>query len=429
MNSIISFYLLPYWRSFKRLVHFDDDVKVLSEVDQGWLESVFNRKIRKYELESMAGGIIGGQNIVKLDIQFQGDSNDKWNHYIIKTCKENYDAIKTAIGFGMGREGIFYSLNKGTNKSVQYHLPQIYYATGSAYYGNYLIIMDNLSGDFVSGSKLLGNQCWGPVNDIPSSFIDSLDRYHLIKNIYETIAKLHANHWRDFKLLDIPYLKNRDILSGGQNARVPWEASLRSLDTLWKSQAKKVFLSIGDDKLEHSDQLIQLMEKMLSESTFESFQSKFNIQNIETGFTMTHGDFHAANLLISTKNPLSNFHLIDWSEVGIFCPFTDIAQFCISNIPIDFRREHEESLFKCYYEALVSNNTKIDRDIFTLQKCYNRYKVGGIERWLQFITMMAPALPENANIFFHNQVSTFIHDHYNDSIKSDLSTFYTSYRV
>lgn len=41
------------------------------------------------------------------------------------------------------------------------------------------------------------------------------------------------------------------------------------------------------------------------------------------------------------KHEYSKVVMVDWPEVGIFCPFTKLAQFMISNTSITLQRKHE----------------------------------------------------------------------------------------
>jgi len=99
----------------------------------------------------------------------------------------------------------------------------------------------------------------------------------------------------------------------------------------------------------------------------------------------------------------------------VFCPFTDIAQFLISNATIELRRKHEKELFQHYYDTLTSHG--VDKVQFPLDECFERYKAGGIEKWLQLDAILAylglsNALPVSAVEWFDKQVDAFVVDHY-----------------
>jgi len=159
------------------------------------------------------------------------------------------------------------------------------------------------------------------------------------------------------------------------------------------------------------------MSIALKNTSWDLFRRRMNIKDPHTAFTLCHGDFHASNMLWAggAKKP---FYLVDWSEVGVFCPFTDIAQFLVSNATVELRRKHEKRLFESYHNRLIERG--VSPEIFPLEVCWENYKAGGIERWLQMFALLASFnldnpknFPDFAVVWFQNQVQAFIQDHAN----------------
>jgi hypothetical protein len=83
----------------------------------------------------------------------------------------------------------------------------------------------------------------------------------------------------------------------------------------------------------------------------------------------------------------------------------------ISNTSVDFRRENERQLFDEYYQRLVEHG--VDSAEFPPEMGWERYRAGGIERWLQlFIVLAAARFPEFSLLWFSRQVESFLQDHY-----------------
>ena len=150
-------------------------------------------------------------------------------------------------------------------------------------------------------------------------------------------------------------------------------------------------------------------------------------------FTLTHGDFHAGNVLWrgdgdggggsggdrDTDGARRRCLWIDWPEVGVFCPYTDLAQFIVSHVTVDLRRKHERSLVRRYHDRVVSLLQEQPGKVApTWEDAWERYVAGGKERWLRLFVHLAyihirneKALSLEAVQWFHDQVDSFLEDH------------------
>jgi aminoglycoside/choline kinase family phosphotransferase len=171
------------------------------------------------------------------------------------------------------------------------------------------------------------------------------------------------------------------------------------------------------------------MDHMINNTSWSKFQANFDIRSPNTPFTLCHGDFHAGNVMWSRTKTGPPCSLVDWSEAGIFCPFTELAQFLVSHASIELRRKHELQLVRAHYERLA-----VPAATFPFSDCWERYKAGGLERWLQLLVLLAVfgldkthGLPESGVQWFHDQVAAFAEDHA-DSCKRPLMLM-TGYRI
>jgi aminoglycoside phosphotransferase (APT) family kinase protein len=153
-----------------------------------------------------------------------------------------------------------------------------------------------------------------------------------------------------------------------------------------------------------SRKLISIIDKSFAYSTWPNFQKEFANS---TPFTLCHGDFHAANMINKQDNTII---LLDWSEVGIWSPMTDIGQLFISDIKPNVRRSNEVQLIKHYWHQLIQNGVSAGE--YPFEECWKSYESSPIERWIwMFAYLSGLDLPAKAIQYFHDQLLSFIEDH------------------
>jgi len=372
------------------------------------LQSHFGAKISvplmEITLHNMSTGLIG-QRLFKLQLLWpKGSPSLLPKNLIVKTVVPN--EYFSSILLGSAREALFYK--DFSQKLDQFRvLPKIYFAEGSMISGEFLILMEDLSlQDTVPGGHIFGNQCWGSV-EIPRGIEN--DPVATLETIFLSMADVHAHYWRDTSLLKYRYLKATNWLQG--RGRIEWEFGISKIKERWER--------LMASKVKFSDDIINAMSIALKNTSWDSFCRRLNIKDPHIAFTLCHGDFHANNLLWAGGAKKQPLFLVDWAEVGVFCPFTDLAQFLISNATIDLRRKNEKQLFNIYHKRLIQKG--VSPEIFSLEVCWENYKAGGIERWLQMFIILASVnldnpknFPDFAVIWFQNQVQAFIQDHAND---------------
>ena len=103
-------------------------------------------------------------------------------------------------------------------------------------------------------------------------------------------------------------------------------------------------------------------------------------------------------------------YMVDWSEIGVWEPMTDIGQAMISDVKPQVWRDHDRDLIRSYWNRLVSNG--VNPKQYTFEQCWQAYQRGGVERWiLTFGLLCGLSLPDSAVQYFHDQLLTFIEDH------------------
>jgi hypothetical protein len=156
-------------------------------------------------------------------------------------------------------------------------------------------------------------------------------------------------------------------------------------------------------------ELVALIENSIRGTSWEVALAGTTVER--GNWTMTHGDWHAGNMLWRLgAAPSEALVVLDVAMAGVGRGPTDLAQFIISNVPIPMRRQVERDLLRRYWDRLVAEGVSVDA--YSFAACYHAYQKGGIERWLQLLILLASmGLPAPAVQWFHDQVHAFVEDH------------------
>ena len=367
--------------------------------------------------------------------------------YIIKTVTvKNFLGRMRAVFSGSCREARLYS---SFGKELAEHLPRAYHAQYSFFFGDMVILCEDLSQTSTGVNLYFGNQIWG---------MKPLDKpiapEHVLRAIFSAAAEMHARFWRDPALLRNPWMKSVGWYHGQD--RASWELALSSMRDCWKrvsagftdgagvsasvngnasanasasvGVSAGVNASVGNgatggrllakDGSRWEPQLVSLITLSLQHTTWEAFQH--HLRRPDVPFTLTHNDFHASNMLLrhahgsesdeSVEAVAARLVWVDWSEVGPWEPCADLGQFFISDVTVPVRRACERSLVEHYWKHLTRRG--VDPDAFPLETCWTQYQRATLERWLVLMVLLsAYGLPGVAVQYFHDQVWAFACDH------------------
>ncbi|KAN0053288.1 hypothetical protein ACTA71_009737 [Dictyostelium dimigraforme] len=466
------YYFGRIYRKIRRSIGLQQTVIYGDELTLEFIRSIFNNRYQgevidfSVEEKSLNGGL--NSSIQRINLKWKKQDRECGNFQIfpdtviMKSVIESFDRIKFSIEHSQSREADFYqyhlssllSNNNNNNNKMKYpFIPMVYYSN-KTYCGSFSMILQDISppvqpsstisaSSYILSSLAMGNQCWG----IPEGTdISGYDISWIVENCFIETSKLHIDFWRDKEILlqhkhqqhqhqhqqqhqqqqensnnNLSWLKNLDYYNGIGKEKYINYFEIKLKNTWEKSTIPLIEKLNKENKLKHVDLYKQVVnEYFQSFIKWESFQKRIDINQSNTPFTMVHGDFHAGNIMIpitieqGKRNKIrkdGQIYFLDYSEVGIGCPFSDISQFVISNCSIEFRRENEKRLFTIYHEKLIQSK-KVDSNIFNFDYCFYLYKRGGIEKWIWFNILLSEMVPEFAFIFYFNQLSTFIFDHY-----------------
>ncbi|KAF9920179.1 hypothetical protein FBU30_010033 [Linnemannia zychae] len=347
----------------------------------------------------------------------KGNDDTHQLHLIMKRSADKRLHRLANMISGNTREVVFYGSDIAKGLLPSTLLPKIYYTHKSFWLGEYVVIMEdikkrgaeNISSDNstqkspVDVNFIFGNQIWG----VP----DSIDRASLpqpsdmLDQMFLTAAEMHAQHWNDKRLFELDWLKSAGWYKGTNRSR--WEWSVQAGEVAWEKG--KAMSASGEFAVKYSDKVVRIMDSAFKRASWECLQKRLQDKSIP--FTLTHGDFHAANMILdrspSTQAP--SICMYDWSEVCIWEPTTDLGQTVISDVPVSIFKTHARVALKKYWDRLIELGA-FKPEAYPFETCWRSFLRGGVEKWLWTFGILCsyPGMPANAVQYFHDQILAFI---------------------
>ncbi|KAF9364375.1 hypothetical protein BGX34_001689 [Mortierella sp. NVP85] len=348
----------------------------------------------------------------------KSDSKDTQElHLILKMSGDGYLRRLGNIISGQAREARFYSSDLAKELVPKTLLPRVYYSHGSQWLGEYVILMEDIKQRGCGGNQasnngnlppvdvnfVFGNQIWGIPPSIDQSTLPKAT--DMLDQMFVTAAGMHAQHWNDPRLRKLSWLKCVGWYHGVDRAR--WEWSVQAGAVSWaKGKAKA---ASGEFDVKYSEKFISVMDKAFEQASWEKLQHRLQDRSIP--FTLTHGDFHAANMILdrSKSSTSPDLAIYDWSEVCIWEPTTDLGQTVISDVAIPVFQAHARSAVRKYWERLVELGA-IKPSEYSFETCWKSFLRGGVEKWIWTFAILCnyPGMPPKCVQYFHDQMLAFI---------------------
>jgi hypothetical protein len=373
-----------------------------------------NRKVISIlpaEVMNDAGGL-SGASMIKVIAKIQIENSEE-----IESISMIQKSVKSDMSknLGLPREALFYDQYKSViDSSVEKSfLPGIYYSYGDMDNGEKLILMEDLNactqtGHFFGPGTPLN---WG--KDLKESMSrvnvgnedDYITEIAISAKSFSIAANIHAKFWKDDNLVSVPFLRGCDWFSN--NGECSWLKAQQSSVDNWKKCKNKI--SSGESKVNWDTNLIQCMDASFSKISWENYL--IDIKNRD--FTLVHGDFHPANMMLKRLSPSVDdwtLILLDWEVVGIGSGPQDLAQYLISHMNYKTREGCERALLRRYWDELKEKGgEKLSN--YTFENCNKDYIDGGIGRWVWLLSLLTSICPDNITQYFHDQVLHFINTH------------------
>ncbi|KAI1314417.1 hypothetical protein EDD11_002204 [Mortierella claussenii] len=339
-------------------------------------------------------------------------------HLILKKTRDGRRSRLGNIVSGQGREAIFYSSDLAKELAPESLLPKVYYAHASSWLGEYVILMEDVKQrqEHKSNNKdsattkppvdvnfIFGNQIWGIPLSVDKAAFPSATT--MLEQMFITAAEIHAQHWNDSRLLNLSWLKSAGWYQGSH--RTQWEWSVQAGAVAWKRGKAKV--AGGDYAVKYSEKFVKIMDESFERASWETLQQR--LQNKSVPFTLTHGDFHAANMILdrTKSSAFPDIVLYDWSEICIWEPTTDLGQTVISDVAAPVFQAHARIALRKYWERLIELKAIKAAD-YSFETCWKSFLRGGIEKWLWTFAILCsyPGMPAAGVQYFHDQLLAFI---------------------
>lgn len=346
---------------------------------------------------------------LKLTVTFQKDTKREDLPLVIKQVPIPGQGQSKMLG--LAREALFYQKLAPRLLDLDF-IPKIYHAFGDMATGAKLVLMEDLSQNYLDSGILFGPG--NPNNwnrDLPALIAKAYTQIagvsppssnQVAQDTFLAIAKIHATFWKDESLLSASHLRCADWIQGRDKAS--WEASQGYIQGIWArlQEAQKL-----ESVLRWDPRVLSCLTKAMNGISWTAQLERLSVSQTSHHWTLVHGDFWPGNILVSTKG--SGLKLLDWEMVGIGSGAQDLGQYVLSNMDPKERRSCERSLIASYYAELLRLGVKD----FTWDECWKEYRIGGVERWLWFLVYFVgqegPLLKWGQ--FFHDQISSFIDDH------------------
>lgn len=365
-----------------------------------WLSSHFGKDVVNVDIVDMSGA--GGLNarMNRLDIQFADSSSQS---VIMKNIRPA--GLTNSKNLGLPRESLFY---RELAPSLAITTPSVFFTHENMNTGEKILLLENLCDCIQSGYFFGPHSClnWGKdLKALTSAAPEGLGDKEIAEKSFIMAAKMHAQYWNDAGLMSRSWLRSTDWYRG--NGKDGWAASQQIAIDAWKGcrSAEKV------ECVKWDDNLVSLMNSSLRKIRWADCQTR--IKN--TPFTLVHGDFHPGNLMYRPSD--DSIILLDWEYCGLGSGPQDLAQFMISHVNRETRKEIETELLVKYYDCLTSvGDTRVDKSEYTFEMCRREYIFGGAERWFWLLAfLLNTQMPPVAKQYFHDIVARFVND-YSDEL-------------
>eukprot|EP01094_Clydonella_sp_ATCC50884_P021169 TRINITY_DN4591_c0_g1_i1.p1 TRINITY_DN4591_c0_g1~~TRINITY_DN4591_c0_g1_i1.p1 ORF type:complete len:453 (-),score=139.11 TRINITY_DN4591_c0_g1_i1:63-1421(-) len=362
------------------------------------------------ELHALDGSERAAHKVERVHVAYEtsadGDVSELPATLVLKRSKAGYRNILATLVRGSGREADFLC-SELVERCVA---PHVYYARHSWLFGEFAVLMEDLSAGGVRGTAVFGEQANALVGEQASGVSRALPSRAtpeaMLAGMFESAAALHARHWRDTSLLKRDWLKAAQWYRG--RGRVSWELALRRSYHSW--QCVKLLHTGEEGEASLDERFVATVDASFARTSWRELQQ--HVQDRRIPFTLCHGDMHAANVFLrgpGTASLADSIRMVDWSEVGPWEPCADLAQCVIADLHRS-KYSYTRDAVRCYWHVLLENG--VAEGDFPWEVCWARFCTAGVERWLWLFPIVALGrLPHTTVQFLHDQIMAFLDVH------------------
>ncbi len=193
--------------------------------------------------------------------------------------------------------------------------------------------------------------------------------------VLEEAAKLHASHWGDDGLDDLPWLQ------GSKHAPSP--VTKEMVTAVWAA-----FRARYGDR-------VSALAVEIGEAICATFGAP--VEHLSPR-CLTHNDFRPDNMMFATPAGGRAVTVLDWQTAGYGTGATDVAYFLGGAVPFDVRRAHEAALLDGYLGKLKS----LGVSGYTRDALLRDYAAGSFQLFLTafFAAVMVNQTARGDDMFF-----------------------------
>mmetsp|Transcript_1885 Transcript_1885/g.2876 ORF Transcript_1885/g.2876 Transcript_1885/m.2876 type:complete len:377 (-) Transcript_1885:11-1141(-) len=335
------------------------------------------------EQKKLKGGLSSSLTLVSVVVE-----GDKEQRFVVKT-KDAGPSSSVAKDLGLAREFLFYD-NLAEKIPEEFAPPKMIWGEGSLDSGHMMIYLEEVRG-------IQAGYFFGPGN--PNNW--ELDLKEETKGVemsekdislmaLRQVAFLHSTYWQDKSLLTHPWLRCADWRTG--MGKEGWLGSQNYAKSNWESRNEKF-----GDEVKWDPLLEEVVDASFAKISWEKLQEQ------EEAYTLIHGDFHPANMMLRDGKLV----ILDFEVMGIGNGAQDVGQFLMSHTSVENRRVNEDEFLHTYYNALVEGGVKN----YSFEQCKSDVVAGGVGRWVWLLGCTISICSAKMNQYFQDQVAAFIKDH------------------
>jgi hypothetical protein len=290
------------------------DIRRPGAVDAAWLTAVLQQAgveavVKGFTAANVGAGQIGESVRFKLD--YARASDDAPASLVGKFPSSGEESRNTGVALGNYiREVRFY---QQLAPGALIHTPRCYFTDVDEATSEFVLMMEDLA-PAEQGDQLAGV---------------TLDQARLV--VVEA-AKLHASHWGDDGLDDLPWVSNA-------KAAPPSMVTDEMVTALWQGFKDRYGARLQPHWVEAGEWL---------STRFAEVGTRHDGPRC-----LTHNDYRPDNMMFASARGGYPVTVLDWQSFAYGAGPTDVAYFLAGAVPAEVRRAHEPELLGLYHKTLT----------------------------------------------------------------------------
>jgi aminoglycoside phosphotransferase (APT) family kinase protein len=342
------------------------DIRRPEAVDAAWLTAALQANgvdavVAAFEAQAVGTGQIG--DTVRFRLRYaRGQGPDS-----LVGKFPSADPVSFSAGVGLGnyaREVKFY---RSLAATAGIATPRWYVAEVEDATGEFVLLMEDLA------PAEQGDQLKGVTLEQARAVVDEA-------------AKLHASHWQDPALEELPWVS-------GSRAAPASQATPQAVQALWRGFRERYAERLQPDQIEVGERLAGRFGRYAESRTGPR--------------CLTHNDFRPDNMMFATAAGGRAVTVLDWQSVALGAGAVDVAYFLAGALPADVRRSHEGELLDRYLQRLRAGGV----GGYGADELARDYRGGGFLLFLTafFASMIVKQTPRGDDMFMQMIASSTQH--------------------